>query len=438
LADGETDGGASGRFVDESGGDFFPAGAGLADGIWGDDVNDFFAEFGFATSDLVLETQTFFEEFGEDLFFGDVGDFLTLDVDDAATIAGEDGDVCTLTFAGAVDDAAHDGDFHGELDFLGQGLADILDEGEEIDLDAAAGGAGDEINALAFAKAEGVEEFEAILNFVDGVVGVTDADGVADAATEKGRKSGDAADAAGFLWAGVGHAEVEGMIEAVGDFGVGIDDHGGIHALGADGDVVEILLIEDVEILLKLGDHDGEHVAVLTIAEDCAEFLHALLLIFALDDGALVDTDADGEVAGFAGLNDIDDLGAIVDIAGIEADLVNTGLDGFEGTLKVKVDIGDDGDLDLREDLTEGIGVFFLRHSDADDVCTGGDELVDLADAGIDIVGVATGHGLDADGGGSCWCSVLAWFAAADQEGADAGITDRDLTSRTAGEHKGW
>ncbi len=34
----------------------------------------------------------------------------------------------------------------------------------------------------------------------------------------------DAADGAGFFGAGVGDAEVEGMVEALGDFCVGVDD----------------------------------------------------------------------------------------------------------------------------------------------------------------------------------------------------------------------
>ena len=105
-------------------------------------------------------------------------------------VAGEDGDVGAFAFAGAVDDAAHDGDFDGEGDFLGQLLADILNELEEIDLDAAAGGAGDEFGADAGAQAQDVEQFEAILDFVDRVVGVADADGVADAAARGDGRAG--------------------------------------------------------------------------------------------------------------------------------------------------------------------------------------------------------------------------------------------------------
>ncbi|MEO0632412.1 MAG: flavodoxin-dependent (E)-4-hydroxy-3-methylbut-2-enyl-diphosphate synthase, partial [Planctomycetota bacterium] len=43
----------------------------------------------------------------------------------------------------------------------------------------------------------------------------------------------------------------------------------------------------------------------------------------------------------------------------------------------------------MGEDLAEGRGVLLLWHSDANDVCAGGRELVDLSDAGIDLVRVA-------------------------------------------------
>jgi hypothetical protein len=162
---------------------------------------------------------------------------------------------------------------------------------------------------------------------------------------------------------------------------------------------VEIFFLEDFEIFLELGDHDGEEVAVLVFGKDAAKFFHSSLFVFALDDGAFVDADADGEFFGFASLDDVFDLGAVVDVAGVEADFVNPGLDGFHGALEMEMDVGDDGDADLGDDFLEGGGVFFLRDGDADEVGAGGGELVDLGDAFIDFVGVTGGHGLDGDGG---------------------------------------
>ena len=38
-------------------------------------------------------------------------------------------------------------------------------------------------------------------------------------------------------------------------------------------DVVEVALVEDLEVLLELGDHEGEQVALLAVGEELAEFL---------------------------------------------------------------------------------------------------------------------------------------------------------------------
>ncbi len=75
-------------------------------------------------------------------------------------------------------------------------------------------------------------------------------------------------------------------------------------------------------------------------------------------------------------------------------------VDGFEGTLEMEVDIGDDGDGGLGEDFFERVGVLLLGDSHPHNVSTGGVELVDLGDALVDVVGVAGGHCVDGDGGG--------------------------------------
>src|SRR5690606_17011926 len=148
---------------------------------------------------------------------------------------------------------------------------------------------------------------------------------------------------------------------------------------------------------------------------------HALLFVLALDDGAFVDADADGEAPGLARLDDVDDLLAVVDVAGVEADLVDARLDGLEGALEVEVDVGDDGDADLGDDLLQGVGVLLLGDGDADDVRARGGELVDLGDTPGDVVGVAAGHGLDGDRGDGGGVAGAVGEAAADFDHTDAG-----------------
>ena len=373
--------------------------------------------------DFGLEFSGFFQDAIEDFGFGDVCDFLALDVDDAAVGAGEDGDVCAFAFAGAVDDAAHDGDFDGECDFFLEGFADVLDEGEEVDLDSATGGAADEFGADAGAEVEDVEEFQAVLDFVDGIVGIGESDGIADALGEEVAERDDAADSAGFAGTGVGDAKVQRMVEAFGDFLVGVDGEEGIDGFGGDGDVVEISVVEDIEIFFEFGDHDGEQVAVLGVGEEAAEFLEAFLLVVAFDDGAFVDANADGDATFFAGVDDFFDMVAVVDIAGVETDFVHAGFDGLHRTLEMEMHVGDDRDsapLYLRENFLERLGVFAFRDGDADDVGAGCVQLVDFGDARVDVVGVTGGHRLHGDGGVP----------------ADGDVADLDLARFTTLDHE--
>jgi len=184
---------------------------------------------------------------------------LPLDVDDTLALAGEDGNIGPFGLARPVDDAAHDGDFYRCLDRF-QLVANLLDEGDQVHLDPAAGGAGDELRLDAWAKTETVEHLPGVLDFKDGIGGIADADGVSDAVGEEGAEGGDGSDAAGFLRAGVGDAEVERIIVTLADGGVGVDDDFGIDRFGTDDNVVKIVLVEDVQVVVEFFEHDGDEV----------------------------------------------------------------------------------------------------------------------------------------------------------------------------------
>src|SRR3990170_4696226 len=77
----------------------------------------------------------FLDEGGEELLLGDDANDLALAEDRALALAGGDADIGVAGLAGAVDDAAHYGD--------GEGVG----EGDKVDLDAAAGGTGDDCSA---------------------------------------------------------------------------------------------------------------------------------------------------------------------------------------------------------------------------------------------------------------------------------------------------
>ena len=160
---------------------------------------------------------------------------------------------------------------------------------------------------------------------------------------------------------------------------------------------------------------------MLVIGENAAEFLEAFLLVLAFDDRAFIHAHANGDALVLAGVDDFFDLGPVLNIAGVEADLVHAGVDGLKSTLKVEVHIGDDGDGDLLEDFLEGFGVFALRHGHAHNIRPGVVQLVDFRDAFVDVIREAGGHGLDGDRGVS----------------TDENILDLDLAGFAAGDHGG-
>src|SRR5690606_22373633 len=110
------------------------------------------------------------------------------------------------------------------------------------------------------------------------------------------------------------------------------------------------------------------------------------------------------------------DLLAVLDVAGVEADLVDAGVDRFEGALEVEVDVGDDGHADLREDVAQGVGVFLFGDGGTDGVRPGGRQAGDPGGAAGDVVGVSGSHGVEADR-----------RVTAALHDADAAVSDADL-----------
>ena len=162
-----------------------------------------------------------------------------------------DADVGVLGFAGAVDDAAHDGQLQlfdaGVLLLpLGHGLDEVVLDalGELLEVGAggaaAAGAAGD----LGHEAADG-ERLQDLLGAAHllgavaaGRGGERDADGVADAGEQQRRETGGGGDDALHAHAGFGEAEVEGVIGARGKLGVDVDEVADAGDLGGEDDLV--------------------------------------------------------------------------------------------------------------------------------------------------------------------------------------------------------
>ena len=102
---------------------------------------------------------------------------------------------------------------------------------------------------------------------------------------------------------------------------------------------------------------------------------------------------------------------------------MNASLDRFQGTLEMKVHVGDDRHADLVDDFGQRLGVLPLRHRHTDELGPGRGELVDLGHARVDVIGVAGRHRLDGDRGVAADLDVAVLVGA---EGDLPGLASRD------------
>ena len=89
------------------------------------------------------------------------------------------------------------------------------------------------------------------------------------------------------------------------------------------------------------------------------------------------------------------DLGPIADIAGINAELGGTGLNGTNGELMVKVDIGNDRHRRLGTDGAKALERGLGGHAHAYDIATGLRQGANLRKRCLGVGGIGAGHGLD-------------------------------------------
>jgi hypothetical protein len=170
------------------------------------------------------------------------------------------------------------------------------------------------------------------------------------------------------------------------ELAVRLDHEGDVGRLDRDLDVVEADLGEEGQLVLRRLDEGlGGGPAV--------------LLVEAGVERAGVDPDADGHAPVLALPGDQLDLLGLAEVARVEPEAVDAGLEGGEGHLDVEVDVGDDRDGAARHDLGEALGRFLLVARAADDVGAGALQGVDLRQRAFDVGGLGDCHRLDRDPG---------------------------------------
>ena len=159
-------------------------------------------------------------------------------------LPGGDADVGLACLARAVDDAAHHRHLDGQVQLL-ERLLGLLGHGDDVDLGPAARRAGDQVEALALAQPERLEELAAGAGLLDRVGGQREADGVADALGQQRADAGGALDQARRRRTGLGDAEVQRVVEGLRGEPVGGDHQRHRRRLHRDLHVGEVDLLEE-------------------------------------------------------------------------------------------------------------------------------------------------------------------------------------------------
>ena len=167
---------------------------------------------------------------------------------------------------------------------------------------------------------------------------------------------------------------------------VGRKRAGDVGGLDRDLDVVEVLGLEQRDVRQGAFDESlGGRAAVL---------VEQMRL-----ERPGVDADADGHAAGLGRCGDgADTLGA-ADVAGIDAQAVDAGLERLEREAPIEMDVRDERHaLGLAADLGEGGGGLGIRNGEAHDVAARGHRLADAIHRGRNVARVGVRHRLDGDG----------------------------------------
>src|SRR5690606_7889043 len=240
---------------------------------------------------------------------------------------------------------------------------------------AAAGRAGDHRRAL-LPQLEALEDLVADENLFLRIGGQRDTDGVADAHREEGADADGGADGAGARRAGLGDAEVQRVIVVEGgEAAVRLDQHGDLEGLQAHLGVEEVEILEDLDVAERGADEP------LGAKLDLRGVLlrHLVHELFGhRGDGAEVDANADGGAALLGLRDDLADILFLTDIARVEAQAVNAGVEGLEGEGVLEVNVGDERDGRVRDDVGQGRGGLAVRDGDTDDLAADVGELLDL------------------------------------------------------------
>ena len=224
---------------------------------------------------------------------------------------------------------------------------------DHVDLGAPAARARDEVEALALAQAERLEQRATGARLLDRIGGERVADRVADALGEQRADPGGRLHEPGGRRPGLGDAEVQRVVDRLGEQAVRVDHRGDVARLHRDLAVVEADLARSTRARAartRRAPRASRH----RTARRCRV------------EAAGVHADADRQAAVLRLARDELDVLGLADVAGVEPQPLDAGLHRGEREPVLEVDVGDDrhrrAGHDLREPLGRGLLVARAAH----------------------------------------------------------------------------
>ena len=306
---------------------------------------------------------------------------LAMRKEQALTSSAGNAQVGVRGLAGAIDRASHHGNGKRRRIVL-QSLGNLLGDGNEVDLATSARGTRDDLGTTA-AQAKGLQDTPGDRRLLDRIGRERDAHGVTNTLRQQNTKAHRALNGALKLGTRLGYAQVKRNVRNLTRQGsIGIERR--LHAMG-------------------LGrKHNVRKAAVFKMLDETLARHHehfGLREVVALGDILLkrtgIDADTNRTARCTRSIDHRVNLGPIADIAGIDAQLGSTGLNGTNGKLMVKVDIGDDRHRRLGTDGAETLKRGLSGHAHTHDIAASLRQRAHLRKRCLGISGIGAGHGLD-------------------------------------------
>src|SRR5690606_28546248 len=306
-----------------------------------------------------------------------------VDVHEIVRRAAGQADMSLLGFARAIDHATDHRDVHRHQQVV-QAPFQLVHGLDHIEILPRAARAGDEVDP-ARTQPQRLENIEADLDLFHRIGGQRDADGVADAFGQQHAQAHRGLHRARAQAAGFGDAQVQRLLDLVGQLAVGGNRHEHVGGLHADLEVWEIQAIQMLDMAQRGLDQRFR----------CRL---AIFLLQVLLQRTGIDTDADRNTPIARRVDHRSDAIFASDVAGIDAQAIDTQFGHAQSDLVIEMNVGDQRQLYALLDLAEGFGGVHGGYGHPHDIGTGILQPLNLRNGRIDVTGFGVGHALHGNG----------------------------------------